>query len=462
MPDLYPTLEPSRRAAYPLRFTDSLFTRMAVNLVREAANAEVAAIRPIVRSGDAPGEVTAGEVDRWLEGEPDRLAIVDLPGAALLALRAALRSGGTAWSGIGLGDDGTTTVVAGRPVLPGERYRVALGDSLLARSGVAVALGGVRPQTLFSRLGPGRFEPDSGGEPVPIRRLIPDALWRIRQAGDLDGLVAHLRVRGTAPRPGLRVRLSQIDLRGGDLNQGSAPGAGGVDPRLASARASAVGTSGEVAVEADGEALIWETYGKFTYDGQFPQGTSFDWPATFCAGALNDDWVVGTEVRNRRWAIPMGFAAIPYVGVSYDSQFFCPPRQKLVFLGTGVRGRPGPIWQDVRLGVAIRRDLEHDEGTERPPVGAQLSTRLEAPLGAWKWRSTLAADYFPTSPATALELDATWTNALDLEIGGGLSWRVKSELLGFAVGEGAAEGLRHSLTFGLSYDRTLKPTIGLY
>jgi hypothetical protein len=168
--------------------------------------------------------------------------------------------------------------------------------------------------------------------------------------------------------------------------------------------------------------------------------------------------VAATELAHRRLALPVGVPAVPFASLAYDSQLFCPPRQKQLFYGLGATAAPGGGWQELRAALAVRQDLEG----EAVKPGAQASARLAVPLGRLVWTAAAGLDWFPASERTALELDARVTNALDLPIGGGLAFRVRSELLAFLVGGREAGGLRHSVSFGVAYDRVLKPALGMY
>ncbi len=442
-PDLYPTLTPEARAAYPLRFTDSSFTRLSVNAIRAVLGAEVAAIRPIVRAGDAPGEVSAGAVARWLEGQPDRLLLRRMDGDALRRLHDTASP--ATWSGLVV--RGKDLYVQGRPLRDDEPYLLAIADSLLPADDRGP--GGGR----FRRSEPGRYVLDEAGEPLTLRGLVPTALFDLGLAQDSGALGRHLRVQGDQPRPGFRLRVREIDVRGGALNAGSPGRAEFSDARVAAGQAMSLGASGDVLADVFGESWMGTAGLRFQYDAQVAEGAEFD----ACA-SLADDWVASAEVRNSRWTLPVGFDAKPYVALAYDSQFLCAPRQAQLFYGVGAGGSPGFALNEVRVGAAVRHDLR----TERAHPGAQASARGEAEVLGVLWSGVVDLDWFPRSDSSALELDVRLTNALDLALGGGLSLRARLDTLGYALGESAGEGVRHSLTFGLAYGRVLKPQLGLW
>ncbi len=466
LPDLYPTLSQQARLAYPLRFTDTLFARLAANVVRRALGAEVAVIRHIVRAGDSAGVATAGEVSRWLEGEPDRLALIRLTGKQLRALRGAVSGVEVVWSGYARPPKGGDPVVSGRPVLDDEPYLVAVADSLLGEPGVEAGLKDVAPTYRFARVGPSRWEPRPRGAPLPLRDAIRRALAGLRLADDPRALAGLLVEKGAEPEPGFRVIVESLELSGGDLNRGTEERPKVADTRVTAGQASAVGVAGTLAAELDGEAFSWRLEYGFAYESQPP-----DFGDLWSTVPLKDDWVAGTEVSLRRLALPVGFTAAPYTSLRYDSQFFAFPvagekellRQRQLLYGLGAEGKPGDRWQAVRAGLALRWDFEAG-GWKDPKPGVEASTKWSRPLGPVVWKANAALVWFPGSEVTALELDATLTNTLDFPIGRGLSFRVTQELFGFTTGEGpeAEDGVRHTLKFGLTYDRRLKPTLGLY
>ena len=465
LPDLYPTLSGKTRDGYPLRFTDSLFGRLATNVTRAALGAEVAVLRSIVRAGDAAGVVTEGEVARWLESEPDRVVLARLSGKELLALRRAVASLDVVWSGLVVPAEATDPLVAGRAVEASAPYRVALADSLLGETAVAEALGEAPTLDRFVASGPGRWEAAADGARLPLRRLVPEALASLPLVADPSRLVPLLVEQGADPEPGLRLRAQNLEVWGGVRNAGTSLSQEAreavADTRATAATAEALGIGGELALDWDRSRLTWGVSSRFSYDAQLVQGEAVD----LCEAALKDDWVVATEGRMPRL---LGGGAYPFSSVSYDTQltqlFGCSSvEQRQAFLALGVGRDPGPMLQELRVAAAVRWDLEAEDAGERLRPGAQAGMRLAAvPADPFVGTAAAGVDWFPSSGGTALELDARFAAGLDLPIGGGLAFRVGYDLFGYVAGHREHRGHRHSVTFGLRYDRFLKPLLGLY
>ena len=434
----------TRTQAETADLTDPLLMRLATNVVRGALDAEVVISRNVALPSVQIGATCRGLL-KWRLGILDTLELVSLTGADLIKVAERVRLQATEGrvapdahlfvSGL----DPTRLKVAGRPIDPKEKYRVAATDYVTGLPVLQSMLSGKTRQRRFIEEGDGNFRPDADGEPLTIRSVVMRRIdaWFDEQIGAFS--MAHLPeledlFLDHSNRLVGRWRLQVRDLSFGGGWYANTPSAGPTgdfaaskDTRVVTPDNYSLRLGSDVSLDFDGPIMAWETGLQSKL-----QRTVLDVPGQKPVEPF-DDLVAFTELRFNVLRMEAGgkaFPIVPYLRGTYDSELTANPGlpwQHLLRTSLGLVASPGTRLQEIRLGGVWQGDLSGDMTND---FGLAAGYRVAWPiLPHLVWESTADVRYFfhdGDDAAKDLGLVLKSLNKLVVPVWGGVS------LFGFA------------------------------
>jgi hypothetical protein len=334
-------------------WTDDLWLRVVGNAVARGAGVDVALLRNMRRAPLVAGPLSRATLEAWLD-ELDDVALLELSGIDLLRLADRLAaapaalddaSGLIATSGL----DPVRRLVAGRPVEPLARYRLAVDERLRGDprlqgllEGGSAAAPAARVADVLALVVDGLAAAVPADAPLPARAatLLADRArtrtteWRVGVQGlDVRGQVVRTSENLPSLAPSLEARALQRDLL------------------LVSARLQAFAL-----LDADGFA--WDNQLRLQYDATF-----------FSAGGPGppviepfDDVVATTELRadllRLSWPGDAPLLAF-FVNATADGELTPAPglrRQAQLRQATGLSFTLTGLLRELRLGVVAQQD----------------------------------------------------------------------------------------------------------
>lgn len=363
------------------RYTDLLWMRLVTNALRQELGAEVAVARNLARNDSITGPIPRLVVENWFH-DTASVQVVTLPGEVLLALAQRIsqqqeigRVRPQDWI-FAAGLDVERRRVAGRPIEPRLRYRVALADSLLAIPDVAEILRGRgQAEERFRRADDG-FVPDPEGEPLLVRDVGFAALERYTGEGGAhasdrtDAFVRDLFLDHAGDKTSeWRLRVDELSLQASayrNTPNNLALFASSRETRTTTPDLYIIGARAKLDLTWDSPLLAWENGLRLTLSTQIIDIPGVDIPPQEQA----DDVVAYTELRLNNINLAIGtddFQVIPFGRFALDSEVTQTPdpadatkslpHQILVQQSLGLVSYPGTRLKEVRLGALVQQDL---------------------------------------------------------------------------------------------------------
>lgn len=443
----------------------AIFRRLLAGLARRAVDAEVGVSRALPVHTTIGGSVTASVLASAISAH-DRVRAITLTGAELVMLsRHRLDNQLLIFSGY----DAASAMVGGRPVLPTQRYRVALPDALWS------------DQTLEAVLEPKRFV-----EGPAYATLLVDGLRAVR---DEHGGLTHVYIETLRELLTAKTKLEPLWTFGIEQlnvtyqfnfvanNQGYTAIQ---DQRIQSPTAYLLTAKGKFWVARDSELFTTKASLFAAFNRRFLRDLDLTRP--LAERELED--IIRTELEARVKALRINTSTqgvsdfIPYLKAAFDTEV-TPGETGTIAMGNvqrlphraflegsaGVGLFPGTSVKEVRLGFIARGNLTK-------PAGRKLQLGLESALNFTKslpfnliWAGDLGVSYYP--PAGEMEgvdddvlgLRLVARTSLQFPLFTWLTAGISLDYLGFRGKTSTTSMLGHNLQVGLSLivDRTWKP-----
>ncbi len=349
----------------PAYYSVPLWMRFVTNALRTRLGADLVVLPRLLRSTSTVGPVARVYLEDWLATqEPVRLYTLD--GAALLTIASRLRRQKTPGA-VGRhaqlfssGIDPKASRVGGRAVDLGERYTVAVTDSVTTDPELAPIFRGRVPDSAPPRpLGPtvmdileGWLDPQTRQYRDSARPALEDLL--LDHSGRLEGQWS-VRIRE------LTITTSRY-ANYGERENLAVTG----EARVLAPDSYSVGGKADVALLYDGPSVAWENRTQARL-----QRLVLDLPDV-PPQEQADDLVVWTELRLNAVRAQVGSAGatvVPFIRSAYDTELTAPPdvtssdpdatgpRQKVLRETLGVVVVPGAFLKEVRLGGLFQYDV---------------------------------------------------------------------------------------------------------
>lgn len=441
------------------RLTADLWRTMVANAIADRLDAEVVVLPRVPYPWLLDGPVTTLEAYANLN-VPDRMRVVELPAAALLALYGSRAYETVVTAGLAApAAVGERPRVLGRPINDRERYRVAYADSLATDPAFAAILTGDADER-FARRGDGTYVESDTGTPLPLRDLAVDAL--ASRGDDPAGLAQWMHPSGASKVARWVVDLQSLALDASLYKVVGAGGAHAANDGYGEVREQRVTTAENRLIAARGDAYLNR------------EGVAFDWVnrlhVEFAKGYYDigddqetaDELRASTELQVPPLIVPV-IDGIPYINLAYVTEFTPTddnPRKKQL------EGTLGLLWKgewlvSARLAALVAHDFSTD--VPDPQLGALAALDLRVPLPAAVWFTTGEARYYipgiGEDAANELGIIVKGRTGLDVPLLGRLALGVYVDVYAYRGQAPIAHDPGASVISGVSlkYDGRLKP-----